>query len=65
MKGVAKLRGAARAMDLRKIHRLSSDLQEGQGNLEGAWRFRGLGVQLVGGNAVAESQKIAKSGQEL
>ncbi|CAK9043819.1 Muscle calcium channel subunit alpha-1 (MDL-alpha-1) [Durusdinium trenchii] len=65
VKGVAKLRGAARAMDLRKIHRLSSDLQEGQGNLEGAWRFRGLGVQLVGGNAVAESQKIAKSGQEL
>ncbi|CAK9043780.1 Sodium channel protein type 11 subunit alpha (NaN) (Sensory neuron sodium channel 2) (Sodium channel protein type XI subunit alpha) (Voltage-gated sodium channel subunit alpha Nav1.9) [Durusdinium trenchii] len=29
VKGVAKLRGAARAMDLRKIHRLSSDLQEG------------------------------------
>ena len=30
VRGVAKLRGAARAMDLRKIHQMSSDLVSGQ-----------------------------------
>jgi len=30
VRGVAKLRGAARAMDLRKIHQMSSDLASGR-----------------------------------